>query len=498
MANENTAYAVPDFKVARVGKERKKRGAGFSWFSAPAKPGAWTGVAGGSGGGYGAAGGILAKLGLTGSKAFMIIALTSGIGAGAIKIGQMGGARVSEAAMEKPTVFAKPEPIQFEGDTSNLPSTPNSMPNSLGYVSGSPDGLTPEERARLAAEAEAKKAAEEEAARKAEEEAAAKDQTAQNPMDPAAMMAAAQEQAGGKKGSPFGKKFGSLSSSFGGQSSLSGGAGLSVGVARNFVSGNLNGPRGKGGQLGSMGGVGSRVKMAGASRARVSPSNVKGFARRQLANANALSRRGMAASRGESAAYDASSAFDNNDGAGNVITGAGIGGGIGPGEGKPDTPNALNNGGPTGGGGQGEDCGGSAYFDANTGNCVPLSAPKEKSAQETIDTLFMIAQGLLMTIAVIAAIAAALDAGILTEVFSIALSTIIGALGVVVGLLGVAIIAMGDYFSGTMLTLTGAFIGAVAFVPALKGLLSETTMLLTAAIGGMLSQSSKMLDPQSK
>jgi hypothetical protein len=31
MANDSAVSTVPNFKVARVGKERKKRGAGFSW-----------------------------------------------------------------------------------------------------------------------------------------------------------------------------------------------------------------------------------------------------------------------------------------------------------------------------------------------------------------------------------------------------------------------------------------------------------------------------------
>jgi hypothetical protein len=495
MANENTAYAVPDFKVARVGKERKKR-SGFAWFKAPAKPGSWVGLAGGTGSGAVSTGGTL---GLGFAKTMLAIALTSGIGAGAITMGRHAAmSRANAPQVEKPSIFAKSEPIQLEGDTSNLPSTPNSMPNSLGYVSGSPDGLTPEERAKLAAEAEAKKQAEEEAARKAEEEAAAGDQTAQNPMDPAAMMAAAQE-GGEKKGSPFGKKFGALSSSFGGQSSLSGGAGLSAGVARNFGSANMGGPRGKGGQLGNMGGVGSRVKMAGASRKRVSPSNVKGFARRQLANANALSRRGMSASRGESAAYDASSAFDNNDGAGNVITGAGIGAGGGAGEGKPDTPNALNNGGPTGGGAQGEDCGGSAYYDPNTGTCAPLKTPNKKSANVLLDTLAMIAQGLLMTITVLCGIAAVAQKTLFGAMMSEPMRIAIGAIGAIIAVLGVAIIAMGDYAAGTIFTLVGGFIGIACWGPFESlGALTSGGGILSAAAGMLLGQASKMLAPQSK
>jgi hypothetical protein len=486
MANDSAVSTVPNFKVARVGKERKKRGAGFSWLGGSAKPGVWLGATGGAGAGAGAG-----AFGMTFAKTMLAIAVTALVGAGAAGLG-MKNARKNRAAkpLEKPSVFAKSDAVQFEGDTANLPTTPNSIPNSLGFVSGSPDGLTPEERAKLAAEAEAKKKAEEEAARKAEEEAAAQDQTAGAgaPADPAAMMGAV---APGGKDSPFGKKFGQLSSSFGGQSSLSGGAGLSAGVARGFSTPSFNSPKGRDGQLSGMSNS-SRVKMARASTARPAGSNVKGFARRQLANANALSRRGAAAGRGETAAYDASSAFDNNQGAGNVITGAGMGTGSRAAGETGDAPNPLNNGGPSGGGDPGYDCGLSHYMDAN-GACQPIKQGTKKSASQTVDTLAMIAQALLGIIMVISTIAIIADSSLIGAGVGGAMKVAIAAMGTIIGLLGLAIMAMGDYFTGAVFTAVGAFIGIASTNLLGLGLLTYSGAAIAAAAGMLLGQAAGAL-----
>ena len=194
----------------------------------------WTGASAGSG-----MGGAAVGAGLNFTK-MMLICLVSASGIGAVGLGRMlGNASSNEVA--KPKLFAtapKQVAIKIEGDVTNLPSNPNTIPNSLGYLSGSKDGLTPEERAKkeadAAAAAEAQRVADEAAAKKAEAE-----KTAAAPaVDPNALLASAKAD-GGKdakdaKNTAFGKKFGSLSTSMGGGSALNGGSGLSGGMNRQF------------------------------------------------------------------------------------------------------------------------------------------------------------------------------------------------------------------------------------------------------------------------
>ena len=225
---------APTFKLARVGKDRKRKGGGFSFLRGAGRRGAWVGA-------VGASGAPVNALGLTFSKAMLSVMLTGGIGSGAIYMGASSVPPV-KPALAKPAIFSPEkehkDKITLEGDTSNLPATPNTIPNSLGYLSGSADGLTPEERAKQAADA----AAAAEAARKADEEAAKKaeaaDATETPAVDPAALLASAQaDGAKADKPSAFGKKFGALSSSAGGSSASSGGASLS---GRSGLSGGLN------------------------------------------------------------------------------------------------------------------------------------------------------------------------------------------------------------------------------------------------------------------
>ncbi|UPT73020.1 MAG: hypothetical protein M0D55_14090 [Elusimicrobiota bacterium] len=251
---DSAASDVPTFKVARVGNDRKRKGAGFSFLRSGGSRGGFSGATGGSGSGGGlggllggAGGGAGAQAGFFASKfvqAMLSVMLAGGIGSAAIYIGAM-STQTDEPA-KKAAPFVAKEDVKLEGDITNLPGDPNAIPNSLGYLSGSMDGLTPEERAKRAAEEAARKAAEEEAARKAEEEAA---RTAANPaVDPNALLASAQAD-GQNKGGGLGRKFGNLSSSFGGGSSLAGGAGMAGGVGRSFGAG---GGSIKGGARGSL------------------------------------------------------------------------------------------------------------------------------------------------------------------------------------------------------------------------------------------------------
>jgi len=481
---------VPTFKVARVGNDRKRKGAGFSFLRGGGARGTWNGALGGSGaGGFGGAGGLAGAFGMSFTKAILMIAAVGGLTSAAVLVGSMGGS--GGDAGKKQAIFSGKGDIKLEGDTSNLPSNPNSIPNSLGYLTGSRDGLTPEERAKkeadAAAAAEAQRLADEEAAKKAEAE-----NTAGNAVDPNAMLASAQADGGrGGRSGGFDKKFGSLSSSFGGGSALSGGAGLSGGVNRSFgSSGGVK--KGAGGQMSAMKG-GARPTTSKSARAAPSKSNTKGFARRQLANANALSRRASAAGKAENAAADAGSAFDNNQGAGNVISGPGVGSGAGQSSGGGVSPN------PGGGGGGGSlgttptDCGADHYQTAD-GTCelIPIEGDYTDKA---VHQMCQLAMALLAAIAVISLIKAVVEKSFVASAFGPVLGALIGVMGLMITGLGLAIMGMGDYMQGTVLTLTGGFIAAVAFMPGAESILTSGTMLIASAAGMVLSQVASMIGP---
>jgi len=453
---DSSVSDVPTFKVARVGNDRKRKGGAFSFLRGGGSRGAWSGATGGSG--AGGLGGVVNAIGLNFTKTMLAIMLASGIGAAAIYAGAHSGANAGSTGAKK-AIFSNKGDIKMEGDTSNLPSNANTIPNSLGYLSGSMDGLTPEERAKKAADAaaaaEAQRRADEEAAKKAEADALA----GKGAADPAALLASAQADGGGK-GSAFGKKFGSLSSSLGGGSSLSGGAGLSGGVNRSFgQSGSIT--KGSSGQLGAMTG-GARPTYSKSARAAVGKSNVKGFARRQLANANALSRRGATAGNSETATYDAASAFDNNQGAGNVISGPGVGGGTGPSNGGGSSPN------PGGGGGGGPtgpgtpSCGTGEAVNAS-GACVPIKDPNAKNVTP-YQMLYDLAMMLLMLVTILTLIAAIMDKVPQLKIAAKTLRMIVMGIGLVIAALGLAIVAMtGDKMAGGILTAVGVYIAATAF-----------------------------------
>ncbi|MDP3543023.1 MAG: hypothetical protein Q8T11_11215 [Elusimicrobiota bacterium] len=485
--NDSSLSDVPTFKVARVGNDRKRKGGGFSFLRSGGARGSWSGATGGAGGvgGVGAGGmGAAAGAGFTFSKV-MLICLVSVGGLGAVGLGRMIGNARQE--VKKPKAFSMArEPIKLEGDTANLPTTPNTIPNSLGYLSGSMDGLTPEERAKKAAEAEAQRLADEEAARKAEEE-----QTAANPaVDPNALLASAQaDGAAGGKGSAFGKKFGSLSSSLGGGSSLSGGAGLSGGVNRQFGSGGgMAIKKDAAGKLSAMKSA-ARPSYSKAGGARLASSKTKGFARKQLANANAYSRRGAAAGQGETSSSDAATAFDNNPGAGNVISGPGIGNGAGSSSGADSTPNSVDNGGPTGGDPT-VDCGPDRYQD-QYGNCQNINTNSGSDANKALTMMANVVMGLLLVIGVISAFAAiARDSVYLAAAYPM-LASIVGVLGVVVTLLGAAMMGMGDYVTGGLATLIGGYVSYMSYISP-EGLTVGQGMV--AGLGGAaLTMAGKML-----
>ncbi len=427
---------VPEFKIARVGKDRKRKGGGLPFFGGGSGSGSvFSGAVGGSGvaGGMG----LLGKIG--------VLALIGTLSAGAWQIGA--ALRPEETGgPAKRKLFSENGQKYSDEDLANVIRSNNgSMPNSLGYVSGSLGGMSAEERAKKEAEAaEAARLAEEEA-KKAEAEADAKpDATAGGPagMDPNALMQGV--NGGDKKDGAFGKKYGTLSSSFGGGGGLAGGSGLAGGVTRGFSNATLNN-KGSGGKMASMRG-GSNPSISRGSKARPGRSNNKGFARRQLGNAHTLSRQAVTTGKGETSAQAASSAFDNNAGAGNVISGPGVG------DGK---------------GGSGLDSGGSV--NPNTGGAInpndeaaPIASPKGKNATK-YQMLVNIALVLMAVLAVLGVLAWALKgtgpgATMLPIIYAAMM-----AVGAMVAMLGVAIMAQGQMLQGGIFTAVGAIAAYLAY-----------------------------------
>ncbi len=459
---------VPSFRIARVGKDRKRKGGGLAFLRGASRRGVWVGAAGASGAPVNA-------LGLTFSKAILSVIMTAGIGSGAIYMGASSASSVKPAPA-KPAIFApeagNKDKIAFEGDVSNLPATPNTIPNSLGYLSGSADGLTPEERAKQAADAaaaaEAARIAEEEAAKKAEEADAAANAAggeAENPaVDPAALLAAAQAD-GAKSGkasafdksSAFGKKFGALSSSVGGGASSSGGSsGLSGGFNRSF------GPLGSGGKgfSGRLSATGrqSRPTISRAGRAAAGSSKMKGFAKRQLDVWTQRSRRAAQAG-GKHEFSKEEAGLDGIKGDGNVIGNAGAQQGQADARGTPDQLGTVNSGGPLG------DkplvtCGANEYQNPN-GGCSPISIPKGQDVTP-YKWMYQVAEGLMAMMTILAGIALlshSLDwlfgAG---EVIRMAVRVAMGAIGAILMGLGAMMIAeTGDQVAGGIIFAVGAY-----------------------------------------
>lgn len=296
---------VPEIKLAKVGdKNHRRRGAGAVLY--------------GSAGGSGAS---AVGVGMSLGKTLMLLAVVGGISGGAWQIGRMAAAG-SDSAVRKDSpkrVFAENAPQHYDDLSGVIQSGDGKISNSLGYVSGSADGLTPEERAKKRAEEEAARKAQEEADKKTQEEANKQVATPDGAPDPNALVKDEKKLTPGK--------FGQLSSSFRNDKSngLAGGGGLSGGMGRGFSNndfGNL--AKGQAGSVASYRNTSkARVSSAG-KRSSVAQAHAKGFAKNQLLNAFALSKRAQATGKSESAAESAADAFEDNKGHGTVIDGPGL------------------------------------------------------------------------------------------------------------------------------------------------------------------------------
>src|SRR5688572_1075001 len=127
---------VPTFKIARVGSDRKKKKGVLTGFLRSGGGGrsAWSGATGGAGAGAGGAGGILG--GMTLSQMIAAVALMGAMAGGVAIMVARDARNAKKPEPKKAEVFAKTEPVKIEGDTSNLQGDKNTIPNSLGYLSG--------------------------------------------------------------------------------------------------------------------------------------------------------------------------------------------------------------------------------------------------------------------------------------------------------------------------------------------------------------------------
>src|SRR3989338_3271925 len=207
MSNE---VQIPEFKLAKVGVKRERKKGGIPLWFLGRGASRFSGAYGG-----GALGGVLGGLG---AKIGVSI-LAAALGAGAYGLGKtLAPNEAKLAAAKQSKLFADGAP-RYGGDLSGLPSN-GRAPDSLGMVSGSLDGKTPEQRAAEAAEAQA--AANAGAQVQADQDDAAQQAPAAAGVpDPASLAAAAGAGASAGQSGPFASRFGNLSSALSGQSGAS-------------------------------------------------------------------------------------------------------------------------------------------------------------------------------------------------------------------------------------------------------------------------------------
>jgi len=461
MDTKNTATAeVPTFKLAKVGKDReRRRGSGWWNFGRNAGSG-FRGAAGGAG----AAGMSAGKL--------LTVLLVSALGAaGAWRMGS--AFKQDEAPVQEKAKLFSGKSDQKYDDLSGVVKNDKSIPNSLSMVSGSADGLTDEERA--------KKAADEEAARKAEEEAKKKAEAEANkePATPGGMDLSALAGAGdaGKKG--MDRKFGQLSSNLGKGSMLMGGAGLAGGVGRGFTA-----PTGKTpGNLSAFRGTAKASSSKGA-RASAGRSNSRGFAKKQLLKAFALSRPASSAGKAETSSDMASSAFGGNP-AGTTI---GVPSGTGLTNGNTDNnPSSNSNtGGPTN---NNNDCTGDTCLNNNntdTSNVCPYQS--QLTLVKNLLTLVFVLSLIAMAFKALAA------ASVIGAPAAIAawwwISKIIAGLGLIIAEQGYEIYKMhpgGDKIIGGIITCAGGIVTTMALTAVTTAVIHAGCQYLVVAALGYLT-----------
>ncbi len=472
-----SSIEIPTFKLAKVGKERNRRRGAGAWL----RGGSSASGAGSLGSGIGVGTGM--------TKGMLTILISVGVSAGAWQYGKMMSSKYSNGSGKAAAPLFTPKEVAPKyADTSKVIKVENSIPNSLGYVTESIDGLTPEQRAQRAAATEAARQADEEARKKAEADAnkPAETPASASPVDLAAMAGGAAPAGGIQSG-----KIGKLASGFGGGGSLSGGAGLSGGISRNFAGGSDLGQKAQNGALSSMRNS-AKPSLASASRAITSNSKSKGFAKRQLDNAFSQSRQAVGAAKSETSATTAAAPFDNNPGAGSVIEGPGTTNGAKPAAGTAggDASSPSSGGGPLGSG-YTPACQSANYSPDANGNCQLVSAPTARKSAP-YQNLVDMAKTLMAIIAVLALVAIVVEKTWAGAIVAQYLKVAIVTMGVVLMGLGAAIFAKsGDSMMGGIITAIGAATVASAYFGTKKLTGSDLVIkmaantLITNAIGSL-------------
>ncbi|MFA6004303.1 MAG: hypothetical protein WC881_09570 [Elusimicrobiota bacterium] len=479
MGTDNIAASVPEFKLAKVGKERRRRGGGGFWS-----------LGGGSGSGSGAIGAIS---GLGGKVAVSLLVAT--LGAGAFGVGRvLAPDDKNFKADKKPKLFASAEKPKYAGDLSNLPGM-QAQPSGLGMVAGSLDGMTSAEReAKAQADADAAKAA---ADAQAQADAQAAQQAAPQPgmpADPAALAAAAAGGNAAGADKSMNRKFGELSKGLGG---LSGGSGMSGGFSRGFDSPKL------GSSAGNLAGFNNARASVG--RAQVRSANVGragvGLARRQLGSVAQLSKSAQGSAGHDMSAALASRGFDNNPAQGTAITGSGAGQGGSPtgaaGGGDTTTRNPVS--GPIGGGGSAsapDDCSkfpDGGYINSSAGGCVKANAG---TSVDPTDGLFKMLKLLAILSGIICGFLVAFSVFQWTWVGAALVRFLAGALvaiGALEAMLGIMVMGMGRTVEGGIFALLGAgtaYIGYASYTglaSGASGLFNSLSVTSQQVIAGLVA-----------
>ncbi len=476
---------ISNIKLIRVEKYRERKRGALPWSGGL---GAASGATA-AGAAYGPAGAVSNLLGLSSMlQGVALLAVIGGVAATGWQLGKIASARVSSSDENK--AGASPFALWEHRKPSGAPGDAESAGtrrSSIGLATM--DGLTPQERAKKAAEAaEAQRLADEEAAKK-EAAAAALEVDA---VDPAAQFAAAHAN-GGKK-SVFKNSFGGLSVGAGPSSRMAGSVTRTMDASSLQKIGGGGGAAGGGGGGGSDGGagksaagIGSKGKMS-ASRVSGQPSATNGIMGKlgakprhaigQLRKAGEYASAARGIGDRETATKASGESFDNNvspnkaiggSGGGVASQGAGAGGGTngsGSGAGGSSGPLSGNSGGNSNSGSQ--YCGqGQAVF--ADGTCGNIATPNGTAMMTPWQPLVDLAKKLLMAISVL---------GILVLLFGkvvpwgAAFAHIcrraMAVLGLIVTGLGMAIMAMGETMQGGILTALGAIIAIISISEDMK------------------------------
>ncbi|MBI5631063.1 MAG: hypothetical protein HY921_09280 [Elusimicrobia bacterium] len=469
---------IPARKLAKVGanKERKKGGVPLLAGSGGRVSGLFGmgggGVSAGSSGWGGA--GLSGLLGGFGGKVLIIFAVAA-LGVGAYGVSEFFSSRATfDSDRIKPFSIDK----SAGGGTGSSSSSRavlggGGRTGSVGYVSESLDGKTPEQRA---AEAAAKAAAEKEAQARADGDGAKSGSRGGAGLDPAALAAAAGSVVARGRDPLSGKALGQLGQFNKDMGASWAGGALSGGVGQGFQSA-LRAPKVKGGGSGSNTGGFARSNAVGRSAARAVRARGGGntLAGKQLRKAFGHS---MAARGGplEQGSAQATNAFENAPAANSVIGGAGTKiGGAGTSSGGGGLAQGSQGGGAGAGGGssdpnsQPSEAGYGPAGQEGPAEELPGAPPVKAKDKTPWKNLLDIASKLLLAAGLLLSIAALIGKTQWGKQIALYLAWAAAALAGIATIMGMMIIGMGATSQGLILTVTAGILTAVAVYTALSG-----------------------------